>query len=100
MPRHIIMDLSGHSTFEFDRTSKLELAEAERRFNKLVGRGYSLPRSEVEAPITFQTNPHACSIRMLRKQFLFVRFGADDALGEFCCRRRLTWMYRDGAERI
>ena len=41
MPRHIIMDPSGHSTFEFDCTSKRERAEAERRFNKLVGRGYT-----------------------------------------------------------
>ena len=41
MPRHIIMDPSGHSTFEFNSKDKLELAEAERRFNKLVARGYT-----------------------------------------------------------
>jgi hypothetical protein len=41
MARQIIMDPSGHSTFEFDTNSKLERADAERRFNKLVGRGYT-----------------------------------------------------------
>ena len=40
MPRHVIMDPSGHSTFEFDGNIKTDLAEAERRFNKLVGKGY------------------------------------------------------------
>jgi hypothetical protein len=73
MPRHIIMDLSGHSTFEFDPTSKLELAEAERRFNKLVGRGYMPAEKRGGGTITFQTNPHACSTRMLRKETIFIR---------------------------
>jgi hypothetical protein len=40
MARHIVMDPSGHSTFEFNLNSKVELAEAERRFNKLVEKGY------------------------------------------------------------
>jgi len=40
MPRHIIMDPSGHSTIEFDSTNTTDLAEAERRFNKLVAKGF------------------------------------------------------------
>jgi hypothetical protein len=40
MPRHIIMDPSGHSTIEFDNTNKTDLNEAERRFNKLVAKGF------------------------------------------------------------
>jgi hypothetical protein len=40
MPRHIIMDPSGHSTIEFDRTNTTDLAEAERRFNKLAAKGF------------------------------------------------------------
>ena len=40
MPRHIVMDLSGHSTIEFDTTNAIELAEAERRFNRLVAKGF------------------------------------------------------------
>ena len=40
MPRHIVMDPSGHSTIEFDRSNTTDLAEAERRFNKLVAKGF------------------------------------------------------------
>jgi len=40
MARHIIMDPSGHSTFEFDKHSTVSLNEAERRFNNLIGKGY------------------------------------------------------------
>jgi hypothetical protein len=40
MPRHIIMDPSGHSTIEFDRTTATDLADAECRFNKLVAKGF------------------------------------------------------------
>ena len=40
MPRHIIMDPFGHSTIEFDGNSTIDLAEAERRFNKLVAKGF------------------------------------------------------------
>jgi hypothetical protein len=35
MARHIIMDSSGHSIIEFDKTNASDLAEAERRFRKL-----------------------------------------------------------------
>jgi hypothetical protein len=41
MPRHIIMDPSGHSTIEFDNTNMTDLAEAERRFKKLVAKGFT-----------------------------------------------------------
>ena len=34
MSRHIIIDLSGHTTFEFDGANTTDLAEAERRFKK------------------------------------------------------------------
>jgi hypothetical protein len=40
MPPHIIMDPSGHSTIEFDSANTTDLAEAERRFNKLVTKGF------------------------------------------------------------
>jgi hypothetical protein len=34
------MDPSGHSTIEFDSTNTTDLASAERRFNKLLGKGF------------------------------------------------------------
>jgi hypothetical protein len=34
MSRHIIIDSSGHTTFEFDGANTTDLAEAERRFKK------------------------------------------------------------------
>ena len=40
MARHIVMDPSGHSTFEFNPSSLVDLARAERRFKKLVNKGY------------------------------------------------------------
>jgi hypothetical protein len=40
MARHIVMDPSGHSTFEFNPGSLADLAKAERRFNKLLNKGY------------------------------------------------------------
>jgi hypothetical protein len=40
MARHIIMDSSGHSTIEFDKTNAADLAEAERRFLKLTAKGF------------------------------------------------------------
>ena len=40
MSRHIIIDLSGHTTFEFDATNTLDLADAERRFKRLVAKGF------------------------------------------------------------
>ena len=41
MPRHIIMDPSGHSTIEFDSSNTTDLAEAERRFKRLVAKGFA-----------------------------------------------------------
>ncbi len=40
MARHIVMDPSGHSTFEFNPLSKADLAAAEHRFKKLLRQGY------------------------------------------------------------
>jgi hypothetical protein len=40
MARHVIMDPSGHSTFEFDPHNTVALTEAERRFKRLVAKGY------------------------------------------------------------
>ena len=40
MSRHIVMDSSGHSTFEFNPRLLADLADAERRFNQLVAKGY------------------------------------------------------------
>jgi hypothetical protein len=38
MARHIIMDSTGHSTIEFDKSDPVDLAEAKRRFDKLVSK--------------------------------------------------------------
>ena len=40
MARHIVMDPSGHATFEFNSLSKADLAAAERRFKTLLRKGY------------------------------------------------------------
>lgn len=40
MARHIVMDSSGHTSFKFDSSSTVDLADAERRFNRLVAKGY------------------------------------------------------------
>ena len=40
MARHIIMDSSGHSTIEFDKTNAADLTQAESRFRKLTGKGF------------------------------------------------------------
>jgi hypothetical protein len=40
MARHIVMDSSGHSTFEFDPASLADLNEAKLRFKGLVEKGY------------------------------------------------------------
>lgn len=40
MARHIVMDPSGHSTFEFSPSKTADLAKAERRFKKLLAKGY------------------------------------------------------------
>ena len=40
MARHIVMDPSGHSTFQFSPRSLADLANAERRFKKLLTKGY------------------------------------------------------------
>ena len=40
MARHIVMDPSGHSSFQFDKNNISSLAEAERRYNELMGKGY------------------------------------------------------------
>ena len=49
MARHIIMDITGHSTIEFDRTTATDLADAECRFNKLVARGFIPAEARAEA---------------------------------------------------
>ena len=53
MARHIIMDSSGHSTIEFDKTSAKDLAEAERRFRKLTAKGFLAADKKVEVSIGF-----------------------------------------------
>ena len=40
MARHTVIDPSGHTTFEFDGTNTTDIAEAERRFKKLVAKGF------------------------------------------------------------
>jgi hypothetical protein len=40
MARHVIMDVSGHTTIEFDAFKRHERDSAERRFNELLRRGY------------------------------------------------------------
>jgi hypothetical protein len=46
MARHIIMDSTGHSTIEFDKTNASDLAEAERRFRKLRAKGFLAAEQE------------------------------------------------------
>jgi hypothetical protein len=46
MAHHIIMDSSGHSTIEFDKTNANDLAEAERRFRKLTAKGFLAAEQE------------------------------------------------------
>ena len=40
MARHIVMDASGHSTFEFNPNNLADLEKAERRYNALISKGY------------------------------------------------------------
>ena len=40
MARHTVIDRSGHTKFEFDGTHTTDIAEAERRFKKLVAKGF------------------------------------------------------------
>ena len=40
MAKHQIMDHSGHSTIEFDRSNTVELKEAMERFEKLTKSGH------------------------------------------------------------
>jgi hypothetical protein len=37
MPKQLVMDQSGHSEHVFDKANKVELAEAIKRFDELVG---------------------------------------------------------------
>jgi hypothetical protein len=41
MALHKIMDRTGHTTVEFDKTNPVELKEAMDRFNELVGNGHT-----------------------------------------------------------
>ena len=40
MPKQLIMDHTGHSEKVFDRADTVSVAEAERRFAELTGRGF------------------------------------------------------------
>jgi hypothetical protein len=46
MARHIIMDSSGHSIIEFDKTNDSDLAEAKCRFRKLRAKGFLAAEQE------------------------------------------------------
>ena len=37
MPVHNVMSRNGHDQFAFDKSDKMSVAEAEKRFNELVG---------------------------------------------------------------
>ena len=41
MRKHYLMDHTGHSTVEFDETSKTDLATALERFNQLTSTGHA-----------------------------------------------------------
>lgn len=41
MPKFSILDLTGHSTVEFDVKDKVSLDEAEKRFKELTGVGFT-----------------------------------------------------------
>ena len=68
MSRHIVMDSSGHSTFEFNPRLLADLADAERRFNQLVAKGY-VP-AELKGDGTHRVPPKkiAGSIPALKRQ--------------------------------
>ena len=72
MPRHIIMDPSGHSTIEFDSSNTAVLVEAERRFNKLVAKGF-IPaegRGQGKHHVPGQTKRHLTPTPKRRSLFL------------------------------
>ncbi len=41
MPKHEILDRSGHTTWEFDTADKISVAEAMQRFDELNAKGYA-----------------------------------------------------------
>ena len=41
MAKHLVMDRTGHSEHIFDKANVVELAEAERRFAELTGKGFT-----------------------------------------------------------
>jgi hypothetical protein len=78
MARHIIMDPSGHSTFQFDKNSASSLAEAERRYNDLMAKGY-VPAKLGAARTTSRTRNSVHSIRMRMRRSLFLHLEVVDA---------------------
>jgi hypothetical protein len=41
MAKHLVMDQTGHSEHLFDQANIVEVAEAERRFKELTGKGFT-----------------------------------------------------------
>ena len=72
MARHTVIDPSGHTTFEFDGTNTTDIAEAERRFKKLVAKGFIPAERRATANITCQNNPKESLIHIVRRRFLFL----------------------------
>lgn len=44
MPKHFIMDQTGHSTVEFDESNTVSIADAMARFAELTSKGYTAAR--------------------------------------------------------
>jgi hypothetical protein len=68
MARHIVMDPSGHSTFQFSPRSLADLANAERRFKKLLTKGYVPAYPEGGAHTAFRRKANDRSTRQPRKR--------------------------------
>ena len=61
MAKHLIMDQTGHSTVEFDKTNTVDLKEAMERFDNLVKKGYTPAELKADGnhSVTRTFNPEA-----------------------------------------
>ena len=57
MPQHHVMDHTGHTTIDFDAANAEMLADAQKRFEELIGNGYTAAKrtgpGELEQVRTF-----------------------------------------------
>ena len=72
MARHTVIDPSGHTTFEFDGTNTTDIAEAERRFKKLVAKGFIPAERRGGGKHHVPEQSKRSLIHILRRRFLFL----------------------------